>query len=166
MFFIASDSTLGQFQVVDLLKHSTPRHKQQPISFPCYPYKTISHYLTIQNTLQAPTIDNVFHCHRKPYGPASSDTLSRWVKDTLQLAGIDTGRFTAHSCRAASTSKADSKGIPLKHILMAGQWSKKTNFYRFYCRMIETDDRDEDTKFALSVCLGLSTHFFCVFSLF
>ena len=52
---------LAQFQVVDLLKHSTPRHKQQPISFPCYPYnlhlcpvKTISHYLTIRNTLQAP----------------------------------------------------------------------------------------------------------------
>ena len=149
---------LAQFQVVDLLKHCTPRHKQQPISFPCYPYnshlcpvKTISHYLTIRNTLQAPTIDNVFRCHRKPYGPASCDTLSRWVKDTLQLAGIDTGRFKAHSCRAASTSKANSKGLPLKHILMAGQWSKKTNFYRFYCRMIETDDRDEDTQFALSV---------------
>ena len=94
---------LAQFQVVDLLEHSTPHHKQQPVSFPCYPYnlnlcpvKTISHYLTVRNKLQAPTIDNVFRCHRKPYGPASGDTLSRWVKDTLQLTGIDTG--TLSSC--------------------------------------------------------------------
>ena len=29
---------LAQFQVVDLLKHSTPHHKPQPVSFPCYPY--------------------------------------------------------------------------------------------------------------------------------
>ena len=152
---------LAQFQVVDLLKHSTPHHKQQPVLFPSYPYnlnlcpvKTISQYLTVRGKLQAPPIDNVFRCHRKPYGPASGDTLSRWVKNTLQLAGINTGTFEAHSCRAAATSKADSKGLPLKHILMAGQWSKKTNFYRFYCKMIETDDRDDGTKFALSV-LGL-----------
>ena len=32
-----------------------------------------------------------------------------------QLAGIDTGTFKAHSCRAAATSEADSKGLPLKH---------------------------------------------------
>ena len=134
---------LAQFQVVDLLKHSTPHHKQQPALFPSYPYnlnlcpvKTISQYLTVRGKLQAPPIDNVFRCHRKPYGPASGDTLSCWVKRTLQLAGIDTGMFKAHSCQAAATSKADSKGLPLKHILMAGQWSKKTNFYRVYCKMI------------------------------
>ena len=81
---------LAQFQVVDLLKHSTPHHKQQPVLFPSYPYnlnlcpvKTISQYLTVQGKLQAPPIDNVFRCHRKPYGPASRDTLSRWVKNTL-----------------------------------------------------------------------------------
>ena len=87
---------LAQFQVVDLLKHSTPHHKQQPVLFPSHPYnlnlclvKTISQYLTVRGKLQAPTIDNVFCCHRKPYGPASRDT-SRWVKNTLQFAGIDT----------------------------------------------------------------------------
>ena len=29
---------LAQFQVVDLLKHSTPHHKQQPVLFSSYPY--------------------------------------------------------------------------------------------------------------------------------
>ena len=42
--------------------------------------------------------------YQKPHGPASKDTVSRWLKLELKLAGIDTSTFSAHSTRAASTS--------------------------------------------------------------
>ena len=49
---------LAQFQVVDLLKHYTPHHKQQPVLFSSYPYILnlcpISQYLIVRGKLQAP----------------------------------------------------------------------------------------------------------------
>ena len=42
---------------------------------------------------------------------AGSKIPSNLLESTLET-------FKAHSCRAAATSKADSKGLPLKHILI------------------------------------------------
>ena len=106
------------FQISDLLKHSTPRYRGKPIKYRSYPHNkelcpvhTIRVYISRRNTLLTGNDnDSFFCCHRKPYGPASSDTLARWVKDTMKLAGIDVSIFGAHSCRAASTSKAFQKG--------------------------------------------------------
>jgi len=42
--------------------------------------------------------------YQKPHRPVSKDTVSRWLKHELKLAGIDTSTFGAHSRRAASTS--------------------------------------------------------------
>ena len=47
------------------------------------------------------------------------------VKAILGSAETDTKLFTAHSTRAASTSKAKVKGLPLDDILKRGNWSKK-----------------------------------------
>ena len=44
--------------------------------------------------------------HQKPYKEISGDTLSRWLKNTLDLAGVNTAKFSAHSTRAAATSAA------------------------------------------------------------
>ena len=40
----------------------------------------------------------------KPYKPVCKDTVARWIKLVLKLAGIDVEKYTAHSSRAASTS--------------------------------------------------------------
>ena len=37
----------------------------------------------------------------KPFKPVARDTVSRWVKQVLQSAGIDITKYSAHSCRAA-----------------------------------------------------------------
>ena len=42
----------------------------------------------------------------KPHKPASSDTISRWIKDELGIAGINTEVYKPHRRRYASTSKA------------------------------------------------------------
>ena len=57
----------------------------------------------------------------------------------------------AHSCRAASTSKAMSVGVSLENILNAAQWSKESTFYKFYCKDIVTSGTSANSDFALGV---------------
>ena len=71
----------------------------------------------------------------KPHVEVSSSTVSRWIKETLKLCGVDTiGNFNAHSTRSASTSKAAQSG--LSYILSMGSWSNKSTWQKFYCREI------------------------------
>ena len=70
-----------------LLKHSKPGRSNPPIVFHRYPHgyrlcpiQTIRDYL-LQRTPLAPQTDEFFLTHRRPYHPASKDTLARWVKE-------------------------------------------------------------------------------------
>ena len=55
--------------------------------------------------------------------PVGKTTLGRWLKEVLQLAGIDTAIFKAHSFRWAGLSKAHDKGTSIDQILATGNWS-------------------------------------------
>ena len=92
--------------------------------------------------------DEFFLCYRKPHGPATNDTLARWVKMVLHSSGVNLDTFTAHSCRSASTSKAAATGVPLEKILMAGQWSTSSTFYTFYRKDIVVTGRLPGAQFA------------------
>lgn len=59
--------------------------------------------------------------YQKPHGPVSKDTVGRWLKHELKLAGIYTSTFIAHSTRAASNS--------------AG-WSSENTFTKYYNKAI------------------------------
>jgi len=52
----------------------------------------------------------------------------------LQLAGVDTSVFSAHSVRGASSSAALSKGVHIADILTMADWSRDSTFKRFYYR--------------------------------
>ena len=58
--------------------------------------------------------------------------------------GIDTGRFTAHSCRSASTSAAEFSGIGIDTIRKAAGWATAGTFYRHYKREIEAVPKETD----------------------
>jgi hypothetical protein len=81
---------------------------------------------------------------KKPCHAASQDTMSRWVKETLSLAGIDIKKFKAGSTRAAATSKAKACGGTLEEILRAGGWSQATTFSRWYDRPVRAQRRSLD----------------------
>ena len=68
----------------------------------------------------------------KPHKPVSKDTISRWVKTVLYLAGIDTNVFTAGSVRTAAASKAKALSVPISTIMAKAGWSRESNFARFY----------------------------------
>ena len=55
----------------------------------------------------------------------------------LQKAGINVGIFGAHSVRAASTSAAEVKGLPLDRIMSAAGWSNELTFEKFFCKAVD-----------------------------
>jgi hypothetical protein len=69
---------------------------------------------------------------KKPFLPASQNTITRWIKSTLNQAGIDTTTFSAGSTRAASASKAQDQGAPISQIMDMGGWSRESTFRKFY----------------------------------
>ena len=75
--------------------------------------------------------------------PITTSTLSRWVKETLKIAGIDTNIFTSRSTRAASKSRAKSLGLSLQQIYKAAGWTNSGTFGRYYDKPVEETNFSE-----------------------
>jgi integrase len=81
--------------------------------------------------------DNLFISTKAPYNTVSNQTLSNWLKSVLQMAGIDSSKFTSHSYRHSSTSKAASAGISTDVIFKSAGWTERSKvFANFYKRPI------------------------------
>jgi hypothetical protein len=50
----------------------------------------------------------------------------------VEKCGIDINTVSAHSVRAASTSKANANLMPVDNILKVAGWSNAETFARFY----------------------------------
>ena len=71
--------------------------------------------------------------HKNPHREVSSSTISRWIKETLELSGVtELGSFSGHSTRSASTSKADLSGLAVSEILNRGSWSNESTWKKNY----------------------------------
>ncbi|KAJ8910169.1 hypothetical protein NQ315_006017 [Exocentrus adspersus] len=69
----------------------------------------------------------------KPFHAVSSQSVSRWIKNTLTRSGINTEVFSAHSTRHAATSSAKRRGVSLDIIRQAAGWSAQSEtFAEFY----------------------------------
>ena len=69
--------------------------------------------------------------------PVTRSTISRWIKQVMKLAGIDTSVFLPGSTRGASVSAAARRGASLNKILGAGDWTNLGTYQRFYQRTID-----------------------------
>ena len=69
--------------------------------------------------------------------PVARATISRWVKEVMNLAGIDTSVFLPGSTRGASVSAASRRGASLEQILQAGDWTRLGTYQRFYHRHVD-----------------------------
>ena len=120
------------------LKQGRPGYKPQLISlqrFPTNPKLCVHRYLATylgRTALLRKDLKPIFLTTTKPYRVASANTISRWLKTTLKLAGIDVEKFSAGSSRAATTSAAKQAGLPIEQILKAGGWSNQDTFTKFY----------------------------------
>ena len=65
-------------------------------------------------------------------GPPSKDTMSRWLKQVMTAAGLDTSIFKPHSTRSAATSAAKVADVPLDEIMAIAGWRSSSAFAVFY----------------------------------
>lgn len=110
-----------------------------PIIFEAYPSEPalcvisyLKEYLNRTTSLRKPDCKQLLISFAKPHNAVSRETVSRWCKTVLRLAGIDTKKFGTHSTRAASTSCAARKVGDITRILESVGWSYATTFQTFY----------------------------------
>ena len=130
--------------ITKLLKQSRPMNQVAPLVLKSYetdiklcPVYNLNLYLKC--TAERRQSKQLFVSYVKPYKAVSRDTISRWCKDMLQEAGINTDTFTAHSSRSAAASSSKMKGVPLVHILSNAGWSNERTFASHYDRVVIED---------------------------
>ena len=68
--------------------------------------------------------------------PVAKSTISRWLREVMAMAGVDTGVFLPGSTRGASVSAAARRGASIEQILGAGDWTNLGTYQRFYNRTV------------------------------
>ena len=140
--------SLIEIKIPERIKTSKPGRSQPVLILPFFkknpnicPAKTLQCYLKRTENLRK-NITVLFISFKKPFKKASTQTLSRWVKDVLRESGIDTDIFSAHSTRHASTSAAKRKGINIDVIRKSAGWTENSStFTKFYDRPLVQDVR-------------------------
>ena len=148
--FLANKSAI--IFIYDDLKVKRPRQPHFTLEFPHFSRDRrlcVAHNLYLHRTrfLRALSQDQLFISYSPPHKPITKDSLSRWVKNSLSLAGIDTSIFMAHSVRGASSSACCSSGLSLPFILSRVDWSTDKTFKKFYNKPLLS--KEEEHFFSL-----------------
>ena len=132
------------FRLCGDFKQSRIGHETLEIILPAYQsdlrlciVRTLGIYL--HRTAPLRKSSKLFISTIRPFYPVSKDTISRWIRMTLQMAGIDVGVYKAHSTRAAATSAAQCKGVNVKDTLKVAGWAREATFARFYSKPLIQD---------------------------
>ena len=133
------------FRVLSLLKQSsrhggTNRHLA-PIVLKRYHVDNKLRVVTVLNeyligTSQTRSSQQLLLCYCKPYGPASRESISRWPKQVLKAAGVNTDVFKAYSTRSGAASAAKAADVPIGDITATAGWRSDSTFARFYDRPV------------------------------
>ncbi|KAJ8967699.1 hypothetical protein NQ317_004199 [Molorchus minor] len=123
-----------EIRVPERIKTSGPKKFQPILIFPEFKerpslciVKTLKYYMQRTQELRLHTEDKLLLTWKKPHHGASSETLSRWVKNTLAKSGIDISRFSSHSTRHASTSAALRAGVNIEVIRATAEPAGRKN---------------------------------------
>lgn len=108
----------------------------------------VVHHLSvyIKKTKCLRTDAQLFIGLHKPHKPVAKDTIARWIKLVLKLADIDVSKFAAHSVRAASTSAAAQRDVPLSSIMKAAGWARQSTFTQFYDKPLADGDEESSVQ--------------------
>lgn len=108
---IKSSSRGVQIFIPRRIKTSGPNKSQPIISLPFYKddevvcvATTLLFYISVTRLIRDSACNRLFITFKKPYHNASSQTISRWIRNVMSRAGIDSSKYAPHSTRHASTS--------------------------------------------------------------
>lgn len=136
-------------KIPDLIKTSRPNSSQPMLVLPFFrekpeicPANALCSFMNLTRELRK-THTSLFISLKNPFNAVTAQTLSRWIKTTLEASGIDTSIFSAHSTRHAASSRAYKLGVSLDLIRKTAGWSGRSNtFGKFYNRMITNNNRN------------------------
>ena len=128
-----------------LSKQDRPGHVRNKIFVPAFkdskkldPKRALFYYLKKTDNLRAQNQLKLFVSIVKPHQPVSTQTISKWIVNTIRMAYDRDIKTTGHSTRAIiGPSWALFKGASMHSILDAADWSKETTFTRFYLRDVD-----------------------------
>jgi len=137
---VDSDNKI-QFGLDGLTKVRRPGEMAQVICFETYPENPkldVVHCIRayMEKTKELRKSEQLLVTLKKPHKGASTSTISRWLKSCMEVAGIDTTTYKAHSIRGAATSKAAVVGMNTKQIMALANWKRASTFHKFYLRHI------------------------------
>lgn len=130
----------------DVLKQTRPGYHQSEITLEKFPSNIkLCVVTTVKKYLQkTASVRKNKTClllsYQRPFKGVSKATISRWIKVTLQAAGVNMSIFTPHSTRAASTSAALRAHVPLNTILKTAGWNNSCTFAKFYSKPLQTEN--------------------------
>lgn len=151
-----------RIRIPDHIKTSGPGKNQPVLLLPYFnenvnicPARSLEVYIQKTEKLRRVAHKTLFITHKAPHGPASSQSISRWIKDMLRASGIDVNTFSAHSTRHAATSSAAKEGVNIETIRKMAGWTSGSNmFAKHYNRPLVQDA----SSFSRAICsshLGL-----------
>ena len=127
------------------LKQSRPSYTPPLLELEAYPidrrlcvYKVLGEYIKRTKPLRGDETQ-LFISYTKPHAKVGISTISRWIKFTMALAGLDVSVYKSHSVRAASTSKAWELGVSLDEIIPTAGWASADTFARYYKKQIHKE---------------------------
>ena len=137
-----------RFIIEGLIKTTRPGKDQPVLVLPKFEenidkcvFRTMEEYIERTESMRNDT-NKLFISYTKPHKEVGKDTISRWIKRTLELSGV----FKPHSTRPASTSSVERATVSIVSIMKAASWSKESTFRQFYSKPIQTED-----EFALAI---------------
>ena len=147
---ICFESTGCTIKIVDKLKHTRQGYHQGDLKIGKYPeseklcvIQCLLVYVEKTKSLRSNVVQLLLSIV-KPYGPASKDTIARWLKTVLLDAGID--GFKAHSFRGVASSAMAKAGTSMQVIMKTAGWTNAATFQRFYNKPVMKKDRTVDEK--------------------
>lgn len=138
------------FAMGDLTKHLRVGDPLETIVLEPYPKEpllcvvtTVKDYIIRTKDLRCPeTGQYLILSYDVPYHSVKTTTLGRYVTEVLKQAGINADEFSKHSCRGASTSKAEALGASALQIMKHARWRSVTSFAKHYRKNIDKHEDD------------------------
>ena len=137
------------FVVPSILKHSrrgNPASKVVCVSWDAPELNVADYVLAYMNKVlkfrrkswEKDKIDSkqLFLSHRTGK-PVKKQTISRWIREVMEMSGIDTSKYAPHSSRGASISEATRRGASVDKLMKQGNWSNLGTYSRFYNRELD-----------------------------
>ena len=131
--------------ICEKLKQSKPGRYLAPIDFLSFQSdKNLSEEKHLKEYLQRTKQLREEHSqllinYVKPFNLVSVDTISRWISQVLESAGIGINKYSARNSRAASTSSCKAKALSLAMIMQSAGWSNSSTFAaKFYDKPVDT----------------------------